>query len=321
MVISMKRILIILIVIAAVLSSCRGNHSDIKLLYWNIQNGMWSDQENNYDNFVSFVKEQNPDICVWCEAASIYYSATARHLATRDEAFLPYNWDSLAERYGHEYVYLGGWRDDYPQVITSRYPIRNVKRILGNQDTIVSHGAGWATIELRGRSLNLVTLHTWPQRYAYRAEDKAASAEEHGGDYFRAAEMEYICNATVNSVPEAADQYWLMMGDFNSRSRVDSLQYDYPSDSPAYLVHNYIRNQTPYIDVINEFHNGEFHTSTAGHARIDYIYATPAMYGSITSAAISDSAGWIPPYRDPAGLSNFYHPSDHLPIVIEFSVR
>ena len=29
---------------------------DMRLLYWNIQNGMWSDQSNGYDNFVAWVK-------------------------------------------------------------------------------------------------------------------------------------------------------------------------------------------------------------------------------------------------------------------------
>lgn len=37
----------------------------LRILYWNIQNGMWSDQGNNYDNFVAFVRELDPDICIW----------------------------------------------------------------------------------------------------------------------------------------------------------------------------------------------------------------------------------------------------------------
>lgn len=65
---------------------------------------MWSDQGNNYDNFVEFVKEQNPDICVWCEAESRYRTGTADKMTEYDEFYLPWNWDFLARRYGHQYV-------------------------------------------------------------------------------------------------------------------------------------------------------------------------------------------------------------------------
>lgn len=34
----------------------------LRILYWNIQDGMWADQANNYDNFVAWVQEYDPDI-------------------------------------------------------------------------------------------------------------------------------------------------------------------------------------------------------------------------------------------------------------------
>jgi len=290
----------------------------LRLLYWNIQNGMWSDQQCGYGSFVDYVKEQNPDICVWCEAASIYYSGTADSFKTKDEAYLPANWDSLAERYGHKYVYLGGWRDNYPQVITSRYPIRNVKRILGDpEDVIVVHGAAWAQIEINGKTLNLVTLHTWPMGYSYKAEDRDASAAEGGGDRYRAREMKYICDETVNSVSEAENQYWMMMGDFNSVSRADSAAYSIPEESTKWLVHDYIRENTPYVDIIGRWYGGKHFSSTAGTYRIDFIYATPAMYSCVRFAEIC-GGGWLTPARDTRELSNFYHPSDHLPIIVDW---
>ena len=30
----------------------------VRILYWNIQNRMWADQGNNYDSFVSYVREK-----------------------------------------------------------------------------------------------------------------------------------------------------------------------------------------------------------------------------------------------------------------------
>ena len=57
---------------------------NLRILYWNIQNGMWCDQGNDYNNFVAFVKKYNPDICVWCEAESVFQTGTdtgtCRHL-------------------------------------------------------------------------------------------------------------------------------------------------------------------------------------------------------------------------------------------------
>lgn len=309
----------LLLAAATLASSCQDR--ELRLLYWNIQNGMWADQGNNYDNFIEFVKSKDPDVCVWCEAATIYKTGTADKMP--GDKYLPGNWDSLAERYGHQFVYLGGWRDNYPQVITSKYPIRNVKRILGDpEDIIVSHGAAWAQMEFAGKTLNIVTLHTWPQRYAYLAENRDSSILENGGDKYRRREMEFICKETINSKEGTGDEYWMMMGDFNSKSSVDNYHYNWPLDSTAFLVHDFIRNNTPYLDVIAEKHPGEFVTSTGGDSRIDFIYATKPLYDCIEHAEIlQDDGSWLTLARDPQKLSNFWQPSDHRPIVVEFKVK
>ena len=100
--------------IAACLVTSCGNRSDkehVRLLYWNIQNGMWSGQGDNYDGFVEWVKKQNPDICVWCEAQTIYKTGTADPMEAADR-YLTDNWEKLAMRYGHAYWYVGGHRDN-----------------------------------------------------------------------------------------------------------------------------------------------------------------------------------------------------------------
>lgn len=289
-----------------------------RLLYWNIQNGMWSDQGNNYDNFVAWVKEQDPDVCVWAEAQSIYYTGTATKLPV-EERYLVEHWAELAARYGHEYVYVGGHRDNYPQAITSKYPIENVARIVGDDKTLVSHGAGWATVNICGKTINIVTLHTWPQAYAFgvpvekREESKAA----HEGDYYRATEMQYILDHTINTVKNPQKQYWMMMGDFNSKSRVDNYQYNLPEDSSQFACQDVVRANPYYIDVIAELYPGDFKTSTGGKARIDYVYLTKPMFKAVKQAYIMYD-GWVAPYRDEAKISNFWHPSDHRPILVDF---
>ena len=263
--------------------------SDFRLLYWNIQNGMWDGQPDHYDRFVAWVKAQRPDVCVFCEAATIYKDGTDDYMP-EEEHYLPEGWDELARRYGHKYVFLGGWRDDYPQVITSRYPIEEVARITGNADTLVCHGAGWARLRVHGKELNIVSLHTWPQAYGYGVpkEDRERSRAAREGDYYRRTEMEYICQHTIGTLPadEAAGQYWMMMGDFNSRSRVDNWVYQYPEEDSRLLVHDYILAETPYIDVVHERHPNDFYTTTGGRARIDYVYCTRPLFDCIVSDRI-----------------------------------
>ena len=98
---------------------------------------MWSGQGDNYTRFVDWVSAQNPDVCVWCEAVSNYRTASDEKVKP-EEAYLPEHWGELARRYGHEYWYKGGHRDNFPQVITSKYPIENVARLIGLFPTALS---------------------------------------------------------------------------------------------------------------------------------------------------------------------------------------
>lgn len=289
---------------------------DLKVLYWNIQNGMWADQENNYDNFVEYVKSQDPDICVWCEAESRYRTGTNVKMTEYDEFYLPWNWDFLARRYGHQYVLVCGKRDTFPQVITSKYPVRIVKRVNGNgDDVVVVHGAGWAQVEVGGKEINIVTLHTWPQRYAYRAENQVESGKNQEGDVFRAKEMKYICDQTIGMVPDAASQYWMMLGDFNAVSRVDNSIYGLDEDNKAFLVHDYVSGNTPYIDIVDRLHPGDFQKSTFSGRRIDFIYMTEPLFRKVRSAEIIHD-GYPTSCRDPRGVTKFCYPSDHYPIIV-----
>lgn len=309
-----------LIILAFLALSCSGREGgDVKVLYWNIQNGMWSDQGNGYDRFVGFVRDIDPDICIWCEAESRYVTDTCIKMQMPEDQYLPWNWDVLAARYGHPYTLVCGKRDTFPQVVTSKYPLRIVKRLTGNgDDIIVVHGAGWAEVDLGGgETLDIVTLHPWPQRYAYGAEDQQASAAEQGGDVFRAAEIQYICEQTIGTVPGAEDQWWLMAGDFNAISRADNFHYGRDTTDKAFLVHDYVRGHTPYIDVIEREYPGDFQKSTVSGRRIDMVYVTPALMDRVTSARIIRE-GFADCSRDPRGkaVHNFCHPSDHYPVLV-----
>ncbi len=315
-----KKISLIIALFLGIATLLPAKGKDLKVLYWNIQNGMWSDQGNNYDNFVEFVKSQDPDICVWAEAESRYRTDTCVKMEGCEEAYLPYNWDLLARRYGHSYVCICGKRDTFPQVITSKFPIRIVKRVNGNDDDIVVvHGAGWAQVEIGKKVLNIVTVHTWPQKFAYLAEDQAASAAEQGGDVFRSTEMKYICEQTILSQPGAEKQYWMMLGDFNAISSIDNATYKKDPADKAFLVHDYVRQNTPYVDLIEKQYPGQFEQSTFSKKRIDFIYMTQPLYDCVKSSqTIRDGFATAHRLKD---MHNFCKPSDHYPIVVTLRVK
>lgn len=77
----------------------------VRLLYWNIQNGMWDGQTDDYRRFTSWVDSLKPDVCVWCEAQSIWRTNSDKALP-REERQLPGRWPELAARYGHTYIYI-----------------------------------------------------------------------------------------------------------------------------------------------------------------------------------------------------------------------
>ena len=317
------RIVLMLLLLAPVSIQAKGDKNNLRLLYWNIQNGMWDGQPDNYTRFVAWVKAQKPDVCVWCEAQSIWVTNSDKKLDKKDQ-YLVANWDKLARRYGHKYTYLGGHHDNYPQVITSKYPIHNVARLLGSQsDTLVCHGGGWATIEVNGKTVNIVTVHTWPQAYGYGVskEDRPRSIAAHEGDHFRRTEMEYIINHTIGQVPGANQQLWMMMGDFNAPSPVDNNVYNFPKDDTRFLTHKFIIEHSPYIDVVKQKNNGIFIPSSVWNGRrIDFVYATKALYDRVKNASIIWDQ-YTTPVRNAQNLGNFWHPSDHLPIIVNFDMK
>lgn len=305
-------------------TQAKRDRNSLRLLYWNIQNGMWDGQSDNYNRFVEWTKAQNPDICIWCEAQSKWKTNTAIHME-KQERYLVDNWDVLARRYGHKYIYIGGHHDDFPQVITSKYPIHNKARILGNKsDTLVCHGCGWATVEKNGKTLNFVTVHTWPQRYGYgvKKEDRQRSSEAHEGDYFRRTEMEYILNHTIGLCPHGEKELWMMLGDFNALSPLDNDVYKLPENSSEFLVHNYILKHSPYIDVIKEKHPHQFKPTWAdGKQRIDFVYATRPLYNMIKTATVVWD-NYTTPVRNSEKTGGFYfwRPADHLPIMMDLDL-
>ena len=284
---------------------------DLRVLYWNIQNGMWSDQGNGYDNFVEWVKSYNPDVCVWTEAMTIYQTGTsspASDITLTASVANGSGWKNLASRYGHEYLAIAHRNgDDYPQVVTSRYPLNTLAtfgRIILSDD--IYHGAALHQIDMDGTKINLVTVHLKPN-----GVDKSDNSD------YRKFELEYIVSRTVLKSAYASDNY-IIAGDFNARSPKDA---DYTSATDdEHAVHNYLYEKTSFVDVIANRYPNRFMTTTSG-SRIDYVYLSPALSSKVTDAAVVCDP-WVKadlPVSE--SVASFRTPSDHRPILVNMRVK
>ncbi len=317
----MRKVLFLILISLFTLNVSSAAGKDLKVLYWNVQNGMWSGQDDDYNAFVNWVKAQKPDVCIWAEAETIYYTGSSKRLPREERYFI---WDKVAPRYGHKYIYIAGHRDGYPQVMTSKYPIENVEKIVGDEETVVCHGAGWARVRVAGKVLNLVSLHTWPQQNHFNCKGAApeiikASAEKGEGDMYRAQELKWICEHTILTDKDAAENLWLMAGDFNAISPKDNWVYRLPENSTKFLTHKYILENTPYVDVIWERNPRNFYTTTFEKKRIDFVYCSPALYDCMLDAQIVEDY-YTRPVRDER-VRSFLNPSDHLPIIVTLKIK
>ena len=270
----------------------------IRFMDFNIADGMWWDQFNNYDRFVQWMQAQKIDIFAVCEAAT-HWDKKKKNVPKNDDArYLPGKWGELAARWGHSYTALGAYQDNYPVAVTSRYPIELVQRIGGKN---ISHGA----IHVKILGVNYVVLHLWPQ--AWHKDDKTRTKGS-GGDRYRLEEIQYIMNQTILNPKYASEKHWVMTGDFNSRSPKDNDFYaEIHRKKPRTFnndVHNAVLEVYPH-DAIFDKNPSEFQSSTRGKARIDYIYCTKKLYSAIKKAYT---------IRDDFVRTS----SDHCPLVMEF---
>lgn len=284
---------------------------DLRVLYWNIQNGMWADQGNNYDNFVSWVESYNPDVCVWTEAMTIYATGTSSAISSPILAASVSDgskWKELARRYGHEYLAIAHRDgDDYPQVVTSRYPIKTLAtfgRIILSDD--IYHGAGLHQIDMDGTKINIITLHLKPNLDGKDNSD------------YRKFEVDYVFRRSILKADYANENY-IVAGDFNARTPWDAAYYTGATDK-EYAVHQYVFDNTNLVDIIGSRYPNRFLTTTVG-SRIDFVYMSESMNSKVTDAAVVSDA-WVKadlPVSE--SVASFRMPSDHRPILVNVRLK
>lgn len=312
----------------------------LRVMDYNIQNGMWADQHNNYDNFVKWMNEQDIDIAVFCEASTIYIDHTGdkqvnekRYLPYKGQSYergktehlVPTGWIELAARFGHKYVAVGAHQDNYPVVVTSKYPIVFSQRLGGEG---ISHGGIHAQVEVDGQKVNLVGFHTWPQAFEMGVKrgtpEAAESIRNHGGHKTRKDEFQAFMERSILNPEFADEKNWLITGDMNCSTPLDDRDYNFGWENPRYWGQKYmLENVKQVTDLIKVYNCPDKRDimvwSTQGGGRIDLMYGSEPMLNKMIKAK-SPRIGFTTGKR--TGISNFWsQSSDHLPVIIDFIWR
>ena len=312
----------------------------LRIMDYNVQNGIWSSQHENYNGFVEYMKQTDVDIAIFCEASTIYYDHTDKG-SKFEERYLPYKyqpyekrktdhlvptgWIELAERYGHKYVAIGAHQDNYPVVVTSKYPIVKSVKLGGEK---VSHGGIHAQIDVDGEIVNIVGFHTWPQAWAMgvRGKDaRSASMADYGGHKTRYEETKHFMERTILNPEYANEKHWIITGDMNCYSPLDDYTFDLGWDNPRYAGQRFIVEQVPQVkDLIKLYSSVDKRdvvvSSTMGSGRIDLMYGSEKFVKTLIKAK-SPKSGWTSGKWDKD--THFYKErgSDHLPVLCDFLWR
>ncbi|WP_212006477.1 endonuclease/exonuclease/phosphatase family protein [Chitinophaga sp. HK235] len=120
----------------------------LRVLSYNILEGMTTDTTKGKKVFVEWVKQFNPDIIALQEC----------------NGFTQKSLEELAATWGHPYAVIVK-ENGYPTGLTSRYPITDIQKVNEN----MTHGFIMANVN----DYNIVVLHLNPHKYRKRREEIA----------------------------------------------------------------------------------------------------------------------------------------------------
>ena len=301
----------------------------LRVLYWNIQNGMWAGQPDHYEAFVNWIKSWEPDICLFEEGATIYYDGTHEHMPN-EERYLPAHWGELCARWGHDHHYVVPRRpststpfglSNYPGVVTSHFPIDSILIVKGSKpDSVVVNYSGWYQVHVEGveKPLNIVTVHLKHGKFGYGVpqDQREASAARYEGEQHRVKELCCILDGTVRKSKNPDSELWIMAGDYNSYSRKDNYKYKWNNASLGFQTQDYMIFHSPFFDLYDACYPEDF-GPTCGNLRIDYMYVSKPMLKACIDIYVQPDSYTK---REHSGVSTFYIPSDHYPIIADFKI-
>ena len=239
-------------------------YKKLKFIEYNVLQGMKNDYPNNMDNFVAWVNLRKPDIFVICEGRT-YDNDNPVGDGNRP---MPDHISELAARWGHSYTRVGAGKGGNPVIVTSRFPITLVQNIT---DAVYTNGA----LHIRIEGFDIVATH------CYYSHDSEA------GEQKRIAEMEATTDATINYLAYAGIENCILTGVLNSYWKEDKEHYIWHTERDYdWIVQDYVHAHWGH-DVLYEMNNGAWMpTMDHGHSRIDYFFASDAVYPFIVEARV-----------------------------------
>jgi exodeoxyribonuclease-3 len=141
-----KRVLLLLFAVMAIGCQKIMAQEKLKLISYNILDGMKMDSTKGKQVFADWIKSYDPDIMALEEC----------------NKFTQASLEELAHSYGHPYA-INNKETGYPVGITSKYPIVDVRKVTDN----MTHGF----IVCKIRDLNVIVLHLNPHKYLKRREE------------------------------------------------------------------------------------------------------------------------------------------------------
>ena len=264
-----------------------------RVLSYNVLDGMARDSENNYDNFVAWVRSWEPDVLVLCEAGNL---------------------DEIASRWGHTNTVKVS-KSSYHIVITSSHPM-TVEQTITTPDKVV-HGAAHVSVA----GYDIVGLHLRPTNDDDGGGKSADEYAKYGA--LRKAELEYILSQTLDNATYSARSNWIFCGDFNAYSPLEktakspygglnSYTYSEPTASVCYEVYPLIADRLK--DVVYYYGGAAYKPSMYhGRSRLDYFFASDGLFTRVGAADVI-LGGFPGNYRAEDDDNN---PSDHMPIYMD----
>ncbi len=197
----MKKSIIFLLLAMFCFQLSFGQKKHMKFISYNILQGMRLDSLPGKPAFVSWAKQQDPDVMALQEVTG----------------FSQAKLEKLAASYGHPYASLLTEGIKYPVAITSKYPIKGIRKITEGMDR------GLIIAEVEG--FHVAVLHLTP--FDYRK---------------RRSEVQVVLSA-IQSAEDS--KQWVLMGDFNTVSPADSANY-----SDGRLVRGYLNYEKKYPPIL-----------------------------------------------------------------------
>lgn len=271
-----KYFLLLLFIIAGSLKAAAQDKDKMRLISYNILEGMKMDTTKGKQEFVAWIKSYDPDIMALEEC----------------NKFTQASLEEMAHAYGHPYAVLLK-TTGYPTAITSKYPIVDVQKVTDN----MTHGF----IICKIKDLNVIVLHLNPHKYKKRRE-----------------EIQVVLK-TIAAAP--SQKKWMVMGDFNSLSPLDSAVHI----KNKLLEHLQQQEQkNPILETLIDHKQLDYQVQQSildyglkdtGHykdpsgqykgTRIDYIYVSKDLLPDVTTTHFIFDAFTA-------------HHSDHHPVIMEF---